>query len=70
MNGRQIGSLNILSIEQDGTVSKLWSRSGNQGNVWKKASVNIDTGPDLQVGLHRKMVIVNIDTGLDLQVVI
>jgi len=39
MYGKAIGTLNFWTIEEGVPSSSLWSLSGNQGNMWRRASV-------------------------------
>ncbi|XP_067933315.1 MAM and LDL-receptor class A domain-containing protein 1-like [Watersipora subatra] len=41
MYGQRVGSLNVLLKNEKGELLKLWSRSGNQGEKWQQATVNI-----------------------------
>ena len=41
MYGNDIGSLNVYS-KNYGYEYKVWSKSGNQGNTWFKAQVDVD----------------------------
>ena len=40
MNGGQIGSLKVY--QDIGAFKELFTKSGNQGNQWKKAQVQVD----------------------------
>lgn len=42
MNGSTMGSLNVY-IEADGHMINAWSITGNQGDTWHRASLNIYT---------------------------
>ena len=44
MYGRSIGQLSV-STKINNRVTQLWSRSGNQGNIWKQAVVDIGRIP-------------------------
>ena len=53
MNGPHLGTLRILMVNNsNGETNELWSKTGNQGNVWRQTSVNIITKPDLQVNVQ------------------
>ena len=49
MNGRTIGALNVYARQQSGTLSKLWSKSGNRGDIWSKASISLISSQPFQV---------------------
>ena len=48
MYGAAMGSLNIL-IYKDGSFKKVWSLSGNQGEVWRTGVVPLPTGVNQRV---------------------
>lgn len=41
MYGDQIGKLSVLALDSTGSVSELWSKTGNQWQYWHKACINI-----------------------------
>ena len=41
MYGSGIGSLNVYTKPSKGAMNQKWSLSGNQGNVWQRAQVNV-----------------------------
>lgn len=52
MNGPHIGTLRILMVNSsNGETTELWSKTGNQGNVWRQTSINIITKPGLQIAI-------------------
>ena len=41
MFGGTMGTLNVQAVSSSGAVTTLWSRSGDQGDVWHSASIPI-----------------------------
>lgn len=41
MYGRTIGALNVYARQQDLSVTRIWSKSGSQANVWVRASLQL-----------------------------
>lgn len=49
MYGNGIGTLNIRMFQQGQFVPPIWTRSGNQGNIWRIGQVNLVTASTFQV---------------------
>ena len=49
MNGSQIGSLKVY--QDTGVLKELFTKSGNQGNQWKKAEVQVN-GNNYSVSIY------------------
>ena len=46
MHGSSLGALNVSYVMQNvPTPTQLWGQAGEQGSVWKQASVDIPTTP-------------------------
>ncbi|MCK5945236.1 MAG: hypothetical protein KAI24_24825, partial [Planctomycetes bacterium] len=41
MYGASMGTLNVQAVSSSGAVTTLWSRTGDQGNVWLSASIPV-----------------------------
>ena len=48
MNGRTMGSLNVY-MRQSTSLTKVWSKNGNVGNIWARASVSLTSPQPFQV---------------------
>lgn len=46
MHGDDIGTLKLEAQDSSDIWVTLWSKSGNQGNAWRKAYVDLDAFPD------------------------
>ncbi|XP_066293043.1 meprin A subunit beta-like [Branchiostoma lanceolatum] len=50
MYGAETGSLNLLYMDaRSGAKNQIWSKSGEQGDLWVEARVDIDAQTDFQV---------------------
>ncbi|CAH1273120.1 MEP1B [Branchiostoma lanceolatum] len=50
MYGEETGSLNLLYMDaRSGAKNQIWSKSGEQGDLWVEARVDIDAQTDFQV---------------------
>lgn len=41
MSGPAVGSLHIIRHDETGDDFQIWSDSGDQGKLWRRASINI-----------------------------
>jgi hypothetical protein len=48
MFGREINRLNVLRKSQS-NETLIWTKQGNQGNVWLNGQVNLDSSSDFSV---------------------
>lgn len=47
MHGSSVGSLNVsYQLQNTPTTKPVWSMSGDQGSIWKQATVNIKNTPE------------------------
>lgn len=51
MYGRTIGTLNVYIKNWSWSMSKVWSKSGNDSNIWNVAQVSISSRYTYQVRL-------------------
>ena len=52
MKGRHIGSLNVYQATTYGRMDNLiWAKSGDQGKMWNKGRIALNSDTDFQVGL-------------------
>lgn len=51
LNGRTIGNLNVYLRTNGGsnTITKIWSKTGNRGDIWDRASINLVSQNPFQV---------------------
>lgn len=53
MYGQHIGSLSVFKHGSGVHRQLLWQRKGNKGNLWRRATINIDCKePTFQVIMH------------------
>jgi len=48
MFGREINRLNVLRKSQS-NETLIWTKQGNQGNIWLNGQVNLDSNSDFSV---------------------
>ncbi|MFN3243421.1 MAG: S8 family serine peptidase [Planctomycetota bacterium] len=49
MFGGTMGTLNVQAVSSSGAVTTLWSRTGDQGNVWQTANVPLTLSGDYRI---------------------
>lgn len=53
MNGQDMGTLSVYSwTSYGGVITPLWSKSGNLGNSWYRASIPLSRSNFFQVSFH------------------
>ena len=52
MYGRHIGTLNVYTrTNTNGPMNKIWTKSGDQGDIWVKATASISASKNFQVSI-------------------
>nr|XP_054757008.1 MAM and LDL-receptor class A domain-containing protein 2-like [Lytechinus pictus] len=52
MYGAGVGELNVYSVNNSGSQVQLWSKSGDQGNVWLKGQVPLSSDTEFRIQLE------------------
>nr|XP_054757010.1 MAM and LDL-receptor class A domain-containing protein 2-like [Lytechinus pictus] len=52
MYGAGVGELNVYSVNNSGSQVQLWSKSGDQGNVWLKGQVPLSSNTEFRIQLE------------------
>ena len=52
MYGSWVGTLNVYTLDNSGTKSKIFKANGNQGTQWINAAIEIPAMQGLQVCTH------------------
>ncbi|XP_077421169.1 LOW QUALITY PROTEIN: MAM domain-containing glycosylphosphatidylinositol anchor protein 2 [Vanacampus margaritifer] len=52
MYGKHIGALSVFLRQKGASEASVWSLSGNQGDRWRRAAINIHPNADFQVVLE------------------